>query len=84
MPAIDHRRPDEGHVECLAGIELPYQIAGTGVVYHELMTGRALELRPEHVQRRLERRDAQALDFGGLYGVALRGQEHDPNPDFDS
>ena len=46
---IDQGRKDKGHVECLAGVELPFQCAGTLVLDHELVTRGTLKLRPKLV-----------------------------------
>jgi len=72
---VDHRGPDERHIESFARVEPLDQIAGTGIAHINPVTGVALETRTDHIEGFLERRNAQNPDLGSARGVAEREQE---------
>jgi hypothetical protein len=63
---VDHGRQDEGHAECLTGVDLPLQCGGNVVLDHELVARRALELGTEFVQQRLSGGTLKTLTSAAL------------------
>ena len=72
---VDLRRGEDGDIERRAPFDLFSERGGEAVAHHELVAGRLLVLRAEHVDHRMVSVGADQPDLGGAAGGG-RGRRH--------